>query len=49
MRANPEIPATETCRYGKEALALARDVILNGRLVAVPTETVYGLAANAYD
>ena len=49
MRANPEIPATETCRYGKEALALARDVILNGRLVAVPTETVYGLAANACD
>ena len=27
----------------------AADIIKNGGLVAVPTETVYGLAANAYD
>ena len=31
------------------ALALAAKALQEGRLVAVPTETVYGLAANAYD
>lgn len=27
----------------------AKQLLLNGELVAIPTETVYGLAANAYD
>jgi len=38
---------TETCRFGPEGLARARDLILAGQPVAVPTETVYGLAADA--
>ena len=30
-------------------LALATSLLQNGQLVAIPTETVYGLAANALD
>jgi L-threonylcarbamoyladenylate synthase len=37
---DPQTPATET-------IALAAEVILEGGLVAFPTETVYGLGANA--
>ena len=32
-----------------ESLALAAELIRSGKLVAFPTETVYGLGANAYD
>ena len=38
---------TEISPYGPEALARARDLILAAQPVAVPTETVYGLAADA--
>ena len=31
------------------AIAAAADVILAGNLLGLPTETVYGLAANACD
>ena len=34
---------------GAEALAQAADLLLSGNIVAVPTETVYGLAARADD
>lgn len=40
---------TESCRYGKAAIRKAADWIARGQPVAVPTETVYGLAANACD
>lgn len=30
-------------------LQRAKDFLLSGQLVAIPTETVYGLAGNAYD
>ena len=33
----------------RDELSRAAEVIRNGGLVAVPTETVYGLAANAFD
>lgn len=45
---NPPI-VTETRRYGKAAIARAARVIADGGMVAVPTETVYGLAADATD
>ena len=35
--------------YGPAAIAAAADVIRGGGIVAVPTETVYGLAADAGD
>ncbi|QTD55002.1 L-threonylcarbamoyladenylate synthase [Parasphingorhabdus cellanae] len=34
-------------RYGKQAIAMAADRLQSGGLVAVPTETVYGLAADS--
>ncbi|MGD9810054.1 MAG: L-threonylcarbamoyladenylate synthase [Sphingobium sp.] len=40
---------TRTCRYGMAALQQAAKVIQSGQTVAVPTETVYGLAADARD
>lgn len=39
--------ATETCPYGEAAIARAATLIAAGLPVAVPTETVYGLAADA--
>ncbi len=33
----------------KTAVSVASDVLKNGGIVAIPTETVYGLAASAYD
>ncbi len=36
-------------KAGEEAVASAAGILKNGGIVAVPTETVYGLAANAYD
>jgi L-threonylcarbamoyladenylate synthase len=41
--------STRSCRYGAEALREAALLIRAGEPVAVPTETVYGLAANATD
>lgn len=38
---------TETCPYGTAAIAQAAQLILAGQCVAMPTETVYGLAADA--
>ncbi len=44
----PDPPfATETLPYGAAAIARAAAAILSGDPVAVPTETVYGLAADA--
>jgi len=42
LRVDPESPDAT-------AIRLAAEAILRGELVAVPTETVYGLAANALD
>lgn len=39
--------ATETLRADDSAIARAADILRGGGLVAVPTETVYGLAARA--
>ena len=38
---------TETCPYGKAAVDKAAQLIVAGQCVAVATETVYGLAADA--
>lgn len=46
--ANPTY-STRSCRYGAEALREAALLIRAGEPVAVPTETVYGLAADATD
>ncbi|MGE4323756.1 MAG: L-threonylcarbamoyladenylate synthase [Sphingobium sp.] len=46
--ANPVL-STRTCRYGTESLREAALLIRAGEPVAVPTETVYGLAADATD
>lgn len=35
-------------QIGKD-IGLAKDILINGKLVGIPTETVYGLAANAFD
>lgn len=40
---------TRTLPFGEEAIAEAARLILDGEPVAVPTETVYGLAADATD
>ncbi len=46
----PNTPVeTITRRYGSAAIARAARLILSGGMVAVPTETVYGLAADATD
>ena len=39
---------TEILKAGNKAYRLAKEIILNSGLVAFPTETVYGLGANAY-
>lgn len=46
MTTNPAF-RTEICPYGKRAIAKAAALIDQGQCVAVPTETVYGLAADA--
>ena len=38
---------TNVQTYGPAAIATAAELILSGEPVAVPTETVYGLAADA--
>ena len=40
---------TQILKPDGEALALARRIIEGGGLVGFPTETVYGLGANAFD
>ena len=40
---------TEILRGGPEGIARAGEILRTGGLVAIPTETVYGLAANALD
>jgi len=40
-------PAPRVLPYGPEAIEIAAGVIAGGGIVAVPTETVYGLAADA--
>ncbi|MEZ5654411.1 MAG: L-threonylcarbamoyladenylate synthase [Sphingobium sp.] len=49
MSRNLPIFETEVCRYGMAALDRAKKCIKSGQSVAIPTETVYGLAANACD
>ena len=34
---------------GEQAIALGAEIIRGGGVVAFPTETVYGLGANAFD
>lgn len=40
---------TRVLPYGPDAIAAAARLIADGRIVAMPTETVYGLAADAAD
>ncbi len=40
---------TKVLTIDDKSLALAEDIIKDGGVVAFPTETVYGLAANAFD
>ena len=40
---------TEILKAGKNSIAKAADIIKAGGIVAFPTETVYGLGANAFD
>ena len=44
-----EILSTETPALFDHAVERAAEVLRRGELVALPTETVYGLAANAFD
>lgn len=41
-------PVSEQTEIGEDIL-LAKDLLMQGKAVAIPTETVYGLAANAFD
>ncbi|MFW1485247.1 Sua5/YciO/YrdC/YwlC family protein, partial [Vibrio parahaemolyticus] len=41
--------ATQTLPYGAAAITAAAALIAEGQPVAIPTETVYGLAADATD
>ncbi len=40
---------TQKLNPNKSGIARACEILQNGGVVAIPTETVYGLAANAYD
>src|SRR6266446_608365 len=44
-----EVLATHTPELFRKAVAKAAELLRAGELVALPTETVYGLAANALD
>jgi len=46
---NTEILSTDTPARFQTAVHLAADLLRAGEIVALPTETVYGLAANALD
>lgn len=43
------MPETKLWKYTPEAVEQAGKILREGGLVAIPTETVYGLAANAFD
>ncbi|MEO6036676.1 MAG: L-threonylcarbamoyladenylate synthase [Verrucomicrobiota bacterium] len=45
----PEILPTHTAALFETAVRRAKALLENGELVAIPTETVYGLAANAFN
>ena len=40
---------TQILDDSKESVAFAAELLNQGEVVAIPTETVYGLAANALD
>ena len=40
---------TKRLKADKEGIEQAAKILKNGGIVAIPTETVYGLAASAYD
>jgi L-threonylcarbamoyladenylate synthase len=40
---------TQILEINEQSLKLSKEIILNGGAVAFPTETVYGLGANAFD
>lgn len=40
---------TKVLPYSRESVLLAADILKNGGIVGIPTETVYGLGANALD
>ncbi|MGO8697078.1 MAG: L-threonylcarbamoyladenylate synthase [Limisphaerales bacterium] len=46
---NAEILPTDTRELFEKAVKRAAQLLRDGQLVALPTETVYGLAANAWD
>ena len=46
---NTQVLRVDPANPGAAAVARAADVIRGGGLVAFPTETVYGLGANALD
>ncbi len=49
QRAGPEIVPTHTPALFAAAVEQAARLLRAGQVVALPTETVYGLAANATD
>ena len=40
---------TQILKIDEKSLALAKEIITRGGVVGMPTETVYGLGANAFD
>jgi len=46
---NAEILPTHTAQLFQSAVQQAAEQLRRGQVVALPTETVYGLAANALD
>ena len=49
MKVNPEVLSTHTPALFASAVARAAELLRASEVVALPTETVYGLAANALD
>lgn len=49
MKGNPEVLSTHTPALFSAAVTRAAQLLRAGEVVALPTETVYGLAANALD
>ncbi len=45
----PEVLPTHTAALFEQAVTRSAELLCAGELVALPTETVYGLAANAFD
>ena len=46
---NTEIVKIDAANIDEKVIEKAAEIITNGGLVAFPTETVYGLGANALD